>query len=135
MKTPWTASNISDACNLGAIEFQDGKKEWHEFQVYGLPDRLVFGSHTNAAFLESGYILKDEDDSIQYTLEELYDQLRDYYDLSPNAAPKLIVNERMWLDFPDFGLIMSPQVERNIRLINRMRRIQGLGRCQPRIWY
>jgi hypothetical protein len=56
MKT-WTFSNAEETGKyLGTVEFQDNAEEWHDFEIYQTPTRLVFGGACNIGFLESGYM-------------------------------------------------------------------------------
>ena len=91
----WTASDISKgAMSSRPIEFQC-KGEWIYFEVYILPDRVVFGGCCNAGFLESGYILRGEDEYLVETLDALHDDLQVYYREGKQHVSRIVCNERM----------------------------------------
>ena len=94
-KTKWQASDTTDADAIGEIEFQDNTGEWHNFNVLGISDRLIFGSYCNAGFLESGFILTDEIESLDDTLRELLADLECYYNDGPSYVSRIICNDRM----------------------------------------
>ena len=93
-KTKWEVSDLTDAEGPWDIEFK-GRGEWHHFTVLVTEDRVVFGGACNAGFLESGYMERAELRSVHAWKQELLEQLRNYYNQGPEAAPKLICNERM----------------------------------------
>lgn len=86
----WVANDVTSAKRLGTLEFQS-KGEWHSFEVMELSDRLVFGGMCNVGFLESGFMLTDEENGMR----ELEAELQAYYDDGPEFAPGLFCNERM----------------------------------------
>ena len=92
--TGWTASETKDAKYLGVLEFQDVAGEWHDFEVFEMSDRLVFGGFCNVGFLESGYILKD-DCYCEPILEELLADLEVYYNDGAGFVSRIVCNERM----------------------------------------
>jgi hypothetical protein len=97
----WVASDISNAKpivaspGLSILEFQDNKDEWHNFDILKTPERLVFGGCCNAGFLESGYILREDGESIDETLTELLSDLECYYNNGPQYVSRIVCNERM----------------------------------------
>ncbi len=95
----WSVSDTTHAKSLGTIEFKDNAGEWHNFDVLACPDRLVFGGACNAGFLESGYILRSEDDVASPMhdplLEELLADLEAYYNDGPQFVSRIVCNERM----------------------------------------
>jgi len=92
----WTASNTEYAQHIGVLEVRDTREEWHEFEVFKISgDRLVFGIACNAGFLESGYMLLDEDISLDENLQELLRDLDDFYTDGPSYTSKIVFNERM----------------------------------------
>jgi hypothetical protein len=93
--TEWSVTDVTDAEGPKDVEFQDDTGEWHHFTVLITPDRLVFGGVCNAGFLESGYMLREEDSSLDAQMHELREQLAEFYNKGPEAAPKLICNQRM----------------------------------------
>lgn len=100
-KREWTASDISNATlvvappRMSVLEFQDSKGEWHDFEVLKTPKRLVFGSACNACWLESGYIEREDYESIDETLSELLNDLETYYNDGPQYVSRIVCNERM----------------------------------------
>ena len=92
-RTEWKASDQSKAEYLGTLEIEDRGGEYHVFEVLLIPgDRYLFGGACNAGFLESGYMLLENDEG---ELQELYDELTAYYNDGPQYAPRLVCNERM----------------------------------------
>jgi len=92
MKTiEWTVSDLTSAKHIGAVELESGEY----FEVMETPDRLVFGGACNAGFLESGFMLRDEDESIDESLRELVADLEVYYSDGPRYVSRIVCNERM----------------------------------------
>ena len=94
-KTQWTVSNIEGGKYLGPVEFQDINEEWHIFEIMETKEKLVFGGACNVGFLESGYMLKDQDFSLDENLSILMDDLEAYYNHGKETTNKIIFNERM----------------------------------------
>lgn len=97
-KTQWSASDTENAKYVGCLEFQDTKEEsqeFHDFEVMSLPDRLVFGGCCNVGFLESGYILREDGESQDETLQELLSDLETYYNDGPAYVSRIVCNQRM----------------------------------------
>lgn len=94
-KTVWAASDADKAKYLGLIEFQDNKGEWQHFEVLELPDRLLFGGACNVGFLESGYILREDYESLDETLQEMLSDLECYYNDGSQYVSRIVCNERM----------------------------------------
>ena len=94
----WTASDISKGKSLAPIEFEtdDGLKY---FELILTPERIVFGGCCNVGFLESGYILRneDEDEYLDETLASLIEDLEVYYNQGRNKGwcSRIVCNERM----------------------------------------
>jgi hypothetical protein len=100
VKTEWKRSDDSKAKYLGVLEFQDGRAgdcsgEWHVFEILELPDRLLFGGMCNVGFIESGYILREEDESTDHLLQELLEELETYYRDGARYTNRIVCNERM----------------------------------------
>lgn len=91
----WQASDQAGAKYIGILEFQDNTSEWHDFEVLSLPDRLLFGGSCNACWLESGYILRDECESLEETLQELLADLECYYNDGARYTSRIVCNECM----------------------------------------
>jgi hypothetical protein len=95
METKWTVSDTSNAKYLGTHEFQDDKGEWHDFEILETSDRLVFGGACNVGLLESGYMLKNEDESTDEALSELFADLEVFYNDGARYVSRIVCNERM----------------------------------------
>ncbi len=92
-RTEWKASDQSNAEYLGTFEIEDKDKEYHVFEVLLIPgDRYLFGGACNTGFIESGYMLLENDGG---ELEALHGELMAYYDDGPQYAPRLVCNDRM----------------------------------------
>lgn len=98
-KKDWSVSDISNPIQLrsdaNGIEFKDNKGEWHHFTIIATPERIVFGGCTNTGFLESGYIEREDGESIDETLQELFSDLECYYNDGPGHVSRIICNQRM----------------------------------------
>lgn len=100
-KPQWTVSDISNPIQIGRhrqsaeIEFQDAHGEWQHFHLIATKDRVVFGGACNAGFIESGYILRDECESLDETLQEMLSDLEAYYNDGPQFVSRIVCNERM----------------------------------------
>ena len=66
-----------------------------EFCLAVTPDRIVFGSPCNVGLLQSGYIEREEGESLDATLAELQSDLSIYYSDGPRHVSRIICNERM----------------------------------------
>jgi hypothetical protein len=86
---------VESAPVQGIIEFKDRAGNWHDFTVITLPDRLLFGGTCNVGFLESGYMLRDDAESLDESLAELLAELETYYNDGARYAPRLVCNRRM----------------------------------------
>lgn len=97
-KPVWAASDLTNAKSFNGrgIEFQSLKDdEFHFFEVLYTPEKIVFGGCCNCGFLESGYILRDETESLDETLQELLSDLETYYNDGPEYVSRIVCNERM----------------------------------------
>lgn len=96
-KNLWTVSDISitEPMHSNDLEFQDGSGVAHDFTVIVTPSRVVFGGLCNVGFLESGFIEREDGESICDTLGELVSNLQTFYDDGAKYATRLTVNERM----------------------------------------
>lgn len=90
-KTQWSASNVEGAKYLGILELESGEY----FEVLETDTKLVFGGACNVGFLESGYILREEFESIDETLQELHSDLETYYRAGAGYVSRIVCNERM----------------------------------------
>ena len=99
----WSVSDISKAKPIGnmrtnqmsCVEFQDRKGEWQFFELLQTPERVVFGGACNAGFLESGFIAREDGETLDETLCELLADLEMYYNDSPRYVSRIVFNERM----------------------------------------
>lgn len=89
--TQWTVSNTTNAEYLGTLELESGES----FEVLATDDKLVFGSACNAGFLESGYILREDCESLDETLRELHADIEVYYRDGAQYVSRIVCNERM----------------------------------------
>ena len=80
---------------VGIIEFQSVDGEWHNFEVFETPQRLVFGGFTNIGFMESGYMDNDTIFSTEENVQALVEELETYYNQGADAATELVCTERM----------------------------------------
>ena len=92
MSKEWRFIEEEDQEHLGILEFEvDG--EDHYFEVMDTDNYLVFGGFTNNCFLQSGFLEKEEDESVDEALRELLEDLECFYrDKSHN---RIVCNERM----------------------------------------
>jgi hypothetical protein len=94
-KTQWQVTDTRNARYLGMIEFQDNKGEWQLFETMATKTRVVFGSACNVGFIESGYIEREDGETLDETLSEMMDDLRVYYDDGPQYVSRIVCNDRM----------------------------------------
>lgn len=96
-KAQWSISDISQpiAMRSDILEFQDDSGEWHDFTIIATKDRVVFGGYCNTGFLESGYILRDDCESLDQTLQEMFSDLQTYYNNGPQYVSRIVCNECM----------------------------------------
>jgi len=90
-QTQWSVSNVEGSKYIGTLELESGES----FEVLATDDKLVFGSACNVGFLESGYILRDDCESLDETLQELHSDLETYYRDGANYVSRIVCNERM----------------------------------------
>jgi hypothetical protein len=90
-QTNWSVSNIEDAKYLGTLEVEHGGY----FEVLETETKLVFGSACNVGFLESGYIIREEFESVDETLQELHSDLETFYRDGARYVSRIVCNERM----------------------------------------
>lgn len=90
-KTEWSVSKIEGAKYLGTLEIENGEY----FEILETETKLVFGSACNVGFLESGYILREEYESLNETLQELHEDLETYYRDGAGYVSRIVCNQRM----------------------------------------
>ena len=86
---------MSGAKYVGPIEFQKNDGDYEYFEIYSSKERVIFGSACNAGFLESGYIEREEHESLDETLQEMLADLEVYYNDGPQFVSRIVCNERM----------------------------------------
>jgi hypothetical protein len=89
--TQWSVSDVRYAGNLGTLEIESGEY----FDVIETETKLVFGGAANAGFLESGYILREDGETLDETLRELRADLEVYYRDGAQYVSRIVCNERM----------------------------------------
>ena len=96
MKT-WKLSDISEEIEMRSndLEFQDEKGEWHNFTVIATEKKIVFGGCCNVGFIESGYLEREEWESLDESLSETLQDLESYYNNGPDSVSRIVCNERM----------------------------------------
>ena len=77
------------------LEFQDDSGEWQHFTVIATRERIVFGGVCNVGFIESGYMEREEYESLDESLAECLAELETYYNNGPDYVARIICNERM----------------------------------------
>jgi hypothetical protein len=90
-QTKWSVSNTTNAKHLGTLELESGEY----FEVLETETKLVFGSACNVGLLESGYILRDDCESVDETLQALHEDLETYYRDGADYVSRIVCNERM----------------------------------------
>jgi hypothetical protein len=93
----WSASDISKTLPIRSndLEFQDSSGEWQHFTILVTRERIVFGGVCNTGFIESGYLDREEGETIDEGLQELLADLEVYYNDGPKYVSRIICNERM----------------------------------------
>lgn len=87
----WTVSDITAPLFEGVIEIESGE----HFHVIITAERVVFGGACNAGFLESGFMLREDYESIDESLQECVADLSVYYSDGPSYVSRIIYNDRM----------------------------------------
>lgn len=91
----WQAIDISNPIEpSGMIEFEVNG-EWHDFSVVTTATHLVFGGACNVGLLQSGYIEREEGETLDETLSELLADLECYYRDGAQYVSRIVVNDRM----------------------------------------
>jgi hypothetical protein len=92
----WQPQDLTDATHIGTLVVPVAEGEDPPFfEVLKTSDCLVFGSPTNATFLQSGYMRLDADESLQDSFQELVADLSVFYTDGPGYVSRIVVNERM----------------------------------------
>jgi hypothetical protein len=87
----WKASDTINAKYIGTLEVEGADS----FEILETSNRLVFGGACNAGFLESGYILREDHESLDETLQELHADLETFYRDGRKYVSRVVCNERM----------------------------------------
>lgn len=87
----WKVSNIENAKYIGTLEIEGGE----HFEILETNERLVFGGACNAGFLESGYIMREDHESLDETLQELHADLETFYRDGAQYVSRVVCNERI----------------------------------------
>ena len=97
LKQVWSVSDISNSIPMRAnvIEFQDLRGEWHDFIIVATPERIVFGGACNVGFLESGFLVREDGESLEESLSETIADLETFYNYGPGYVSRIVCNERM----------------------------------------
>ena len=85
---------MTGAKYIGQVEFQDKTGDWHYFDVLcalAPSKRIVFGCSCNVGFLESGFILREEGESVDDTLAEMLADLETYYNDGPQFTARITI--------------------------------------------
>jgi len=95
MANEWSVSDISQSIEMRSneLEFQDPEGEWHNFTIVATPTRIVFGGVCNVGFLESGYLEREDHESLDESLQELLADLETYYNDGPEYVSRIVYNE------------------------------------------
>ncbi len=89
-KTEWSPSDLEGATLMGTMEVDAGA-----FEVLVTKRGLVFGGACNVGFIESGYILREPDETDNHLLEELLADLEVVYSDGVKYVSRIVVNERI----------------------------------------
>jgi hypothetical protein len=89
--TQWSVSDLTNAKYIGTLETDGGES----FEIMATDDRLVFGTACNAGLLESGYIMREDYESMDETLQELHADLSVYYSDGADHVSRIVCNDRM----------------------------------------
>ena len=95
MANEWSVSDISQSIEMRSneLEFQDPEGEWHNFTIVATPTRIVFGGVCNVGFLESGYLEREDHESLDESLQALLEDLETYYNDGPEYVSRIVYNE------------------------------------------
>lgn len=89
--TQWSVSDLTNANHIGTLETECGGS----FEIMATRDKLVFGTACNVGLLESGYIMREDYESLDETLQELHADLETYYRDGASYVSRIVCNERM----------------------------------------
>jgi len=97
MENQWSVSDISQSIEMRSDDLclMDECDDWHHFKVIATPTRIVFGGVCNVGFLESGYLEREDHESLDESLQELMADLEMYYNDGPEYVSRIVCNECM----------------------------------------
>lgn len=84
---------VSDLSITEPLERPD--LEWQHFTLAVTPFRVVFGGCCNFGLIESGFIEREEGETLDETLQELIEDLAVFYNDGANYTSRIVCNERM----------------------------------------
>ena len=91
-QTQWSASDLTNAEYIGTLEIECGGES---FEIMATEDRIVFGGACNAGLIESGYIMREDGERLDETLQELHADLETYYRDGAQYVSRIVYNNRM----------------------------------------
>jgi hypothetical protein len=89
--TQWSVSDLTNANHIGTLETECGVS----FEIMATDTRLVFGTACNVGLLESGFIMREDGERTDETLQELHADLETYYRDGASYVSRIVCNERM----------------------------------------
>jgi hypothetical protein len=95
--TPTQGINTDKAKYIGEIEFQREDGEFEHFVIVRSPDksRICFGGSCNTGFLESGYIVQEDYETLDEALQEMVADLECFYNDGAAYTSRIVCNDRM----------------------------------------
>ena len=93
-QTQWTVQDISNAKHVVTLEIET-REGFEVFEVVATQDALIFGGACNVGLIQSGYILRDECETLNDTLNELVDDLETFYREGAQYVSRIVCNSRM----------------------------------------
>lgn len=91
----WEVSDISNGNSLGRLEFLIDNGSYECFELVETKTRIVFGGCCNTGFIESGYIEREDVESLEEIISELLEDLKCYYNNGREYCTRIVCNERM----------------------------------------
>jgi hypothetical protein len=89
--TQWSPTDLTNAKYIGTLEIEGGGY----FEIIATHDKLVFGGACNAGLIESGFIMREDGERTDETLQELHADLETYYRDGASYVSRIVCNERM----------------------------------------
>ena len=95
----WKAQQQYNLQYIGPIELEHptDQDEYIYFEIYKSDTHLIFGGHTNTGLLESGNYEIDPDFSLDENLQELIEDITEYYrsNSATFCSDRFSCNDRM----------------------------------------